>query len=312
MKEKLVIVIVGPTAIGKSKLSVELASNINGEIVSADSMQIYKDMNIGTAKLSHDDMFSDNNTFIKHHLIDIIDPKDNFSVADYQKLARNTIENIHKRGKKSILVGGTGLYINAVIDDYEFENLSVDQNLRNNLRKEVKEYGNKYIYNKLIKIDPVSAKKIHPNNVKRTIRALEYYYITGNLFSDNDKKNRIYYNTYIVGLYCKRNLLYEKINKRVDKMFQDGLVDEVKKLLDKNVDIASTSMQGLGYKQIAEFIQGKISYTDAIENIKRDTRRYAKRQLTWFKKDKRVNWIEIGYNPNMNSLAKEIKKIVGG
>lgn len=312
MKNNLVIVIVGPTAVGKSKLAVELASIINGEIISADSMQIYKDMEIGTAKLTKDEMISNNGLFIKHHLIDIIDPKDNFSVADYQKLARATIKNIQKKGKKPILVGGTGLYINAVIYDYEFENLTVDINLRNKLQNEVKEYGSEYIYNKLVKIDPASANKIHPNNIKRIVRALEYYYKTGKLISDNDNKNKNYFNSYIIGLYCKRSLLYENINKRVDKMLQNGLVNEVKKLLYKNVDVKSTSMQGLGYKEIAEYIQGKLSYNDAVEVIKRDTRRYAKRQLTWFRKDNRVNWIEIGNNSNIVFLAKEIKKLLEG
>jgi tRNA dimethylallyltransferase len=308
LEKKPLVAIVGPTAVGKSALAIELAAMLDGEIVSADSMQVYKGMDIGTAKLTEEEMVASNGIKIPHHLIDFLSPTENFNVAEYQNLAREKIAEIHEKGKIPFLVGGTGLYINAVIDKYDFENSPVNEDLRKRLWEEAQENGNLYIYEKLKKVDPITANKLHPNNLKRIIRALEYYYSTGKLFSQKKitKKESIY-KLAMIGLNCERSVLYDKINKRVELMLKNGLVDEVKMLLDKGVTTSYTAMQGLGYKQIAQYLRGEISYEEAVRRLKRDTRHFAKRQLTWFRRDERIIWYEVNNNSRIIDLAKKIK-----
>lgn len=314
MAKKPLIVIAGPTAVGKSKIAVELASVINGEVISADSMQIYKKMNIGTAKLSSEERIGSNGVIVPHHMIDIIEPYENFSVAEYQKMANKKIEEIYERGKQPLLVGGTGLYINSVIDDYEFEKMPQNEQFRRNLYEIAKEKGNQYLYNILEQIDIDAAKKIHVNDLKRIIRAIEYYEVTGKQISKKNivkAKKSDYYNLAYFGLNCSRNLLYKKINKRVDDMLNRGLLDEIKYLIEIGVPLTSNAMQGLGYKQLAMYLKGTLTYDEAVKRFKRDTRHYAKRQLTWFKKDKRIIWINLDKETSVSNVVEKIKVKIG-
>ena len=285
-----VVFIAGPTAVGKTDLSINLAKDLNGEIISADSMQIYKYMDIGTAKITEEEMCG-----IKHYLIDEVKPDVEFSVVDFQKRAKAYINEIHESGKIPIIAGGTGLYINSLIYEMDFTKSKGNTKLRNELQKEADEYGVEYLHNKLKQLDEKSAQRIHPNNVKRVIRAIEVC-LDGNEkigdFKNDVKFNEDYYPILII-LNRDRDCLYERINKRVDIMMNQGLLKEVNNLLEMGYDEKMTSMQAIGYKEIIKAIKKEYSVEDAIELIKRDSRRYAKRQITWFKRYDFAKWIDL-------------------
>lgn len=286
-----VIVIVGPTAVGKTKLSIDLSHRFNGEIISADSMQIYKYMNIGTAKPSVEEMDG-----IKHYLIDEIDPKEEFSVAQYKELAEKYIEEILNKGKQPIIVGGTGLYVNSIIYNISFSETVADKEYRQELENIALQKGNQFIYNMLNEVDPDWAKKLHPNDTKRIIRALEVYKCTGETMSYQNAQSRLNeskYNFVIMGLSMERELLYSRINARVDKMIEEGLIDEVENLVKMGYNKEMTSMQGIGYKEIIDYFDGKYSKSETIDIIKMESRRYAKRQFTWFKRVEEINWFDV-------------------
>jgi len=304
----IVIVILVPTASGKTKLSIELAKYIDGEIVSADSMQIYKYMDIGTAKPTEEEKQG-----IKHHLIDEITPDEEFSVARFQQLAVKYIDDIINRGKIPIVCGGTGLYIDSLIYNIEFGDTICDWELRERLRKEALEKGNEYLHNKLKEIDPEAAEKIHMNNVKRVIRAIEVYTYTHKTISMLQKESRnnpSKYKFYVFGLSMGREKLYERINQRVDRMIEKGLVQEVKKLMEMGYDKSTIAMQGIGYKEILSYLRGEISFDEAVYLLKRNTRRYAKRQFTWFNRMKDVHWINLDETHDLQEIIKNIKDVV--
>ena len=289
MNKPKVVVIAGPTASGKSALAVELAKKINGEIISADSMQIYKNMNIGTAKISEDEMQG-----IRHYMLDIIEPDKRYSVSDFKKDAENYIEKIIKEGKTPIICGGTGLYINSLIYGINFQEEKIDQKYRDKLNKIADDGELEKLYNEALKIDPEATKKISKNDKKRIIRILEIYHTTGKTKTQQEiesKKGEIKYNYIVFTINMKRELLYERINKRVDQMIKNGLIEEVADII-KKYKTFPTAMQGLGYKEIVEFLNGNINKELMIEKIKMETRRYAKRQLTWFRKNKDIIWID--------------------
>jgi len=306
---KMLVVLVGPTAVGKTEISIELAKRLDAEIISADSMQIYRYMDIGTAKPTKEEQQS-----IKHYMIDIIDPDEDFSVADYQAMAKKYVDDIHSRQKIPILTGGTGLYINAVCYNYTFSEYNKDDALRQELNKQALEHGKEFLYEKLKKVDPVSANKIHPNNTRRVVRALEVYLKTGKPFSyyeEKTKRQKSPYESLMFGLTMKREELYNRINKRVEKMIEMGFVEEVKNLLSMGYSKELNSMQGLGYRQIVAYLEGKISLDEAIYLIARDTRRYAKRQYTWFLRDKNIIWFDLS-NEDKKKIIENIIKIIEG
>ena len=302
MKPK-VIVIVGPTASGKTAISIELAKKINGEIVSADSMQIYKKMDIGTAKPTEEEKEN-----IKHYMIDIIEPNEAFNVAKYKEMAQKAIDEIISKGKTPIVIGGTGLYINTLINGIEFKEIETDKTYREQLEKEAKENGIDIVYKKLQEIDPEAAKNIDKNNIRRVIRALEIYKLTGKTKTQLDKESikEVQYDYKIFGMLWEREELYDRINKRIDIMIENGLIDEVKELTPK-YKISNTAMQGIGYKEVIEYLENKISIEDMKEKLKMETRRYAKRQITWFKKDKRITWISP---KNKEECVNQIIKLI--
>lgn len=310
MKKPLVI-LTGPTAVGKTELSTKLARAINGEIISADSMQVYKGMDIGTAKITPVEMDG-----IKHYLIDILDPKEDFNVVKFKAYAKEAIDQIYNKGKIPIIVGGTGFYIQALLYDVDFEESKEDQRYREKLEDLAKTHGNDLLHERLKEVDPESAKAIHPNNVKKVIRALEYYKETGQRISDHNKEQRQKespYNFAYFVLNDDRKNLYERINKRVDIMVEQGLITEVKALLESGCRKDMVSMQGLGYKEIISYLEGESSLEDAIYTLKRDTRHFAKRQLTWFKREKEVIWIDkniLQYDNNLilDKILEEIRK----
>jgi len=289
MKRNL-IVIAGPTAVGKTAISVKLAKKFQGEIISADSMQIYRHMDIGSAKISETEMEG-----IPHYMINIVDPWENFSAAEFKVLAEKHINLIEANGKTPMLVGGTGLYINSIICNYGFTEANKDDEYRCYLEKLADTNGKVHLYNMLQEIDPITAAELHPNNLKRVIRALEVYKLTGKPLSqykvDDSQQFNIPYNLYYYVLNMNRSVLYERINKRVDIMLEKGLIDEVRKLADMGCTADMQSMKGIGYKEILYYLQGKLTLDDAIEMIKQGSRNYAKRQLTWFRKDSRARWI---------------------
>ncbi|WP_366921777.1 tRNA (adenosine(37)-N6)-dimethylallyltransferase MiaA [Metallumcola ferriviriculae] len=297
--------IVGPTAVGKSAVAVEVADRLNGEIVSADSMQVYRQMDIGTAKISADEMIATGGRLIPHHLINVVSPDEDYSVARYQQDARTLIREVNSRNELPILVGGTGLYVQSVIDPYHFGKEPGDKNIRNKIRTKIKIEGLDKIHQELREVDPQAGEKIHPNDEKRIIRALEYYYSRGERISDNYYKKKIsLYNLAMVGLTMDRQLLYQRINKRVDKMIEAGLLDEVRMLLNQGYPRNLPAMQGLGYKQMAAFCVGDLSWDEAIRVLKRDTRRFAKRQLTWFRRDERIVWIDVSHMAEDDIICK--------
>ena len=294
-----VIVIVGPTASGKTALSIELAKKINGEIISCDSMQIYKDMNIGSAKPTIEEMQG-----IKHYLIDVVEPTKRFSVAEYKKRAEEAIEEILKKGKVPIVIGGTGLYANSLIYGIEYNEFEFDEKYRTELMKKAEtEEGLKKLYEEANKIDPIAIQKISNNDKKRIIRILEIYNLTGKTKTEQEiesRKKEIKYDYKVFAINIERPILYERINKRVDIMIEQGLINEVKSILDKYNEFP-TSMQAIGYKEIVDFLNGNITKEEAIEKIKQETRRYAKRQITWFKRIENIIWLN-GLNKIQNNI----------
>lgn len=289
MKQKL-LVLGGPTAVGKTELSIKLASELNGEIISADSMQIYKYMDIGSAKVTEEEMNG-----VKHHLIDIIEPDVPFSVADFKEYGDKAIKEIISKDKFPIIAGGTGLYINSLTCNMTFTEAEKDDEYRAELEKLCEEKGNNYVHEMLKDIDPISYREIHANNRKRVIRALEVYKLTGKPFSSYNAGDDFYkseYDVYYYVLTMNRERLYERINKRVDIMMENGLLDECIKLKEMGYTSLMQSMQGIGYKEILYYLEGKISLDDAVNMIKQGSRNYAKRQLTWFRRDKRCIFLD--------------------
>lgn len=288
MKPK-VIVIVGPTASGKTSASIKLAKKINGEIISADSMQIYKEMNIGTAKPTEDEKEN-----IKHYLMDFVSPEETYNVTTYKKDAEKAIKEILSKNKVPIIVGGTGLYVSSLINGIEFSEVTEDIEYRDELTKLADEKGALYIYEMLKKVDPASAEIIDANNIRRVIRALEIYKVTGKTKSELDSESRkeVIYDYKVYGIDTPREMLYDRINVRVDKMLEDGLIEEVKNLIEKH-SVSKTAMQALGYKEVKEYFDEKISYDEMVEKIKLESRHYAKRQLTWFRKEKKIVWYKL-------------------
>lgn len=283
-----VIVICGPTASGKTALSIELAKKINGEIISSDSMQIYKNMDIGTAKPSKEEMQG-----IKHYLLDFVDPDQRYSVAEFKKDAENAIEKILKKGKTPIVVGGTGLYVDSLIYGIEYQDIQLDEKYRQELENRAKEEGLQTLYEEAKKIDPQAIKKISVNDQKRILRILEIYKATGKNKTEQEvesRKNGVKYDYKVFAINMEREILYERINRRVDIMIEQGLIQEVEELLKKYKEFP-TAMQGLGYKEVAQYLQGEMTKEEMIEKLKMETRRYAKRQITWFKKNKQTIWI---------------------
>lgn len=289
MQKEKVIVICGPTASGKTKLSIELAKTINGEIVSCDSMQIYKEMNIGTAKPNKEEMQG-----IKHYLIDFVSPDERYSVADYKKDAKNAIKEILEKGKIPIIVGGTGLYVDSLIYEIEYPNIEFDEKYRQKLEKEVEQNGLESLYEKAKMIDEKAIEKISKNDKKRILRILEIYNATGKNKTEQEIESRrkdIEYDYKVYALKWDRDKLYERINKRVDIMLEQGLIEEVKNIYGR-YNKFPTAMQGLGYKEVVEYLENKITKDEMIEKIKQETRRYAKRQMTWFRKNKQTIWLD--------------------
>ncbi len=299
-----ILVIAGPTAVGKTGIAIELAKELNGEIISADSRQIYKGMDIGTAKPSKDEQAA-----VKHHMLNVVNPDEPFSVGEYKRSAEKIIEDIWQRNRLPIIAGGTGLYIRAVIYGL-WEGPMADKELRDRLRKEEEKFGKGHLYNKLKEVDPETAEKTKPNDLVRIIRSLEVYYKEGKPISyfhrlhGFQEKN---HNVMFIGLTMERGMLYKKIEDRVDEMINSGLIDEVKCLLKKGYDENISSMTGVGYRQVIGYLRGDYNLEEAVRLIKRDTKRYAKRQYTWFNKDKRIEWFSID-DIDIKGLAPNIKK----
>lgn len=300
------IVIAGPTAVGKSEIAVELALRLNGEIISADSVQLYKHFQIGTAKLTPEEQRG-----VPHHLLDILEPDDNFSVADFQKLARQKIEDIHGRGKLPFLVGGTGLYIQAVIDPYHFPEMKGQEEIRRKLRTIWEEGKGAELYRRLQEVDPAAAARIHPNDFRRISRALEVFYLTGKPISSyaQKKNTTTSYRLAMAGLIRSRAELYKRIEKRVDQMFAQGLVQEVQSLLAKGYDPRLKPFQSLGYKQVVKYLSGVYDLNTAIQETKKATRNYAKRQLTWFRRDPRIRWFSL-QDADYQKVVKRIEDYI--
>lgn len=292
--------IVGPTAVGKTRVAIEVAVKIGGEIISCDSMQVYRGMDIGTAKASPAERER-----VPHHLLDIVDPGVNYTVADYQRAAKRIIQDLNCRGKLPILVGGTGLYYQAVVDDYNFLPMPTRQEVRRHLENEASR-SLEGLYQRLQEVDPQSASVIKEGDRKRIIRALEVYELTGQPFSRFQTRNRNIYQLAVVGLHIDRAELYRRIEERVDSMIEAGLVEEVSRLYRRGYDLPLNSMQALGYRQILDYLKGEKSLAEAVENIKKETRRYAKRQLTWFRKDTRINWLNVAQYNEMEELVRKI------
>ena len=291
-KKKPLVVLTGPTAVGKTKLSIALAKAINGEILSADSMQVYKHMDIGSAKIRPEEMEG-----VPHHLIDILEPWEEFNVVVFQKHCLECMEQIYDRSHIPILVGDTGFYIQAVLRGIDFTENEENTEYRKKLELLAEEQGPESLHEMLKKVDPVSAENIHANNIKRTIRALEYYELTGepiSVHNEREKERTSPYNFSYFVLTDDREKLYARIEDRIDEMMSQGLVDEVRQLKDMGCRKGMTSMQGLGYKEILEYLDGECSLEDAVYTLKRDTRHFAKRQLTWFRRESEVTWIDKG------------------
>lgn len=306
-EKQKVIVIIGPTAVGKTRLSVELAQRVNGEIISGDSMQIYKEMDIGTAKVSKEEMQG-----VPHYLIDVKEPTEPYSVAEFQLEVREQIDVISKKGCIPIIAGGTGLYIQSVLYDYQFSDTGKDEEIRLRLEKQVEEEGMDKVFEELRRIDPVSAENIHPNNVRRVIRALEVYHATGKTMAEyqESQEQELLYDVAFVGLTMDREALYDRINLRVDLMVEQGLFEEVESLYKKGIRNCQ-SIQAIGYKELYGYFDGKLSKEQAIEALKQNSRRYAKRQLTWFRNKMEVTWFDMT-DANFEVILEEIFLFVAG
>ena len=312
--KKPLIVLTGPTAAGKTELSIALAKKLNGAIISADSMQVYKYMNIGSAKIRPEEMQG-----VRHYLVDVLDPREEFHVARFQQMAKEALEEIYRNGQLPIVVGGTGFYIQALLKDIDFDESSGELPCRKELEETARREGGAVLYERLKQVDPESAEAIHPNNVKRVIRALEFYKETGQPISLHNKEQKEKQPPYTYAYFVlndDRARLYERIDRRVDRMVEQGLVEEVRWLKEHGYDRSLVSMQGLGYKELFPYLDGTCSLEEAVEIIKRDTRHFAKRQITWFKREPDVIWLnqqEFGYDKQkilkrMLELWEERKK----
>lgn len=296
-----VIVIVGPTGVGKTETSIKIAKKIGGEIVSADSMQIYRGMNIGTAKPTEEEMQG-----IKHYMIDICDCNKNYSAALFARQAQKCIDDIKSHGKIPIIVGGTGLYIDSLLGGFEFGSIKSDETIRKKYEKIAQEKGKEYLHSLLFEIDRESYEKIHFNNVKRVIRALEIYDITGKSLTENNKmqsKKGEKYDTVMIGLTRERSVLYERIDERVNKMLNEGLVNEVKMLYNGKNSMSKTALGGIGYKEVIYYLKGLCTYDEMVHILKRESRHYAKRQMTWFKRNESIKWFDMGENTSDDILS---------
>ncbi|WP_461812739.1 tRNA (adenosine(37)-N6)-dimethylallyltransferase MiaA [Faecalimonas sp.] len=311
MNKKPLIILTGPTAVGKTKASIDLAKTIGGEIISADSMQVYRHMDIGSAKITKEEMQG-----VKHYLIDVLEPDEEFHVVKFQQLAKKAMEEIYEKGKIPILVGGTGFYIQALLYDIDFTENNEDVTYRKELEEIANIKGAEYLHKMLENVDEKSAQMIHKNNVKRVIRALEFFKQTGQKISEHNERERAkespYQFCYFV-LNDTREHLYGRIEMRIDHMLKEGLVDEVRTLKEKGYNRDMTSMQGLGYKEILDYLNGVYSLEEAIYILKRDTRHFAKRQITWFKREKDVIWVnkdQLNYSEEkiLEFLLKKIKE----
>ena len=288
--KKPLIVLTGPTAVGKTSLSISLAKAVNGEIISADSMQVYKGMDIGSAKIRKEEMQG-----VTHYLVDILEPEEEFHIVKFQELAKAALEEIYAKGKIPILVGGTGFYIQAVTRDIDFTQAEQETSYREELEQFAKEKGAEYLHEKLREVDSKSAENIHANNVKRVIRALEFYHQNGTPISEHNEEQKQQtspYNLAYFVLTAPREILYERIDRRVDQMMEEGLLEEVKSLRERGCHRGMVSMQGLGYKEILAYLEGEYPLEEAVGILKRDTRHFAKRQLTWFRREQDVIWVD--------------------
>ena len=306
---KPLVILVGPTAVGKTAASIGLAKALNGEIISGDSMQIFKGLDIGTAKITKEEMQG-----VPHHLIDIKEPWETFSVAEFKRLADEAIADIHDRGKMPIIVGGTGFYINSVLYEYHFGEADTDEAYRAELEQYAEAHGNEALWNILQEKDPDSAAKLHSNDTKRVIRALEVLHVTGIPASERQStvdKQTMRYNAVYIALNMPREVLYDRINRRVDIMIQDGLEAEVRNALANGVAQDALSMTSIGYRQMIQYFNEEISFDRAVELIKRDTRHFAKRQLTWFRHDPNIQWVDK-WGKTDEQVEAELLAIVHG
>ncbi len=304
------LVVAGPTAVGKTALAVRLGHRLQGEIISADSMQVYRYLDIGTAKPTPAEREG-----ISHHLIDIVDPAERFTVYNYQELAQETIRDVFARGKLPILAGGTGLYIKAVLEQFSFSRAEADPLLRKELQEEGQEKGLAHLFQQLKKIDLEAAERIHPNDARRIIRALEYFQVTGEPISrqwDLTRKTQSPYRVHFAGLYLPRLMLYARIEQRIDAMLDAGLLDEVRGLLDGGYSPRLKSLQSLGYRHLVQYLQGTWTWDEAISSFKQDTRKYAKRQLTWFRAESRIQWYEVRPDQSLEPVLHAISTNVEG
>lgn len=305
-----ICILAGPTAVGKTDISLALARNLCGEIISADSAQVYKYMDIGTAKLKKDEMQG-----IRHYMMDEVTPDEDFSVAEFRDRAESYIRDINERGKLPIITGGTGLYINSLLNNLDFTESISDEAFRKEMQEEAASKGTAYVHSMLETIDPVSFFKLHSNDLRRVIRALEVYKHTGkpiSYFQEESKKLPPKYTFAYIMLTMERSKLYGRIDQRVDKMMAEGLLEEVEGLLRMGYNRELTAMQALGYKEIVDYLQGKISKEEAVQIIKRDTRHYAKRQLTWFRRDQRIYWVNIDSFYRKDILLENIIRYIAG
>lgn len=303
-----VLVVVGPTASGKTALGVALAKKLDGEIISADSMQIYKYMNIGTAKVTPEEMQG-----IPHHLVDCVLPNEEFSVARFKAAALDAIETILAKGKLPIIIGGTGLYINSLTLPWDFQKKDSDEEIRWRLTAEAEILGKEALYERLKSVDPVTAEIVHPNNLNRVIRALEIYELTGkpkSYFDEETKKKDVPYDYVMLGLDWEREILYDRINRRVDLMIGDGLVDEAKMLVERGYDWNLTALKAIGYKELKPYLEEESSLSEAVTILKRDSRHYAKRQMTWFRKDERIRWLKMSEDKNLETQLDDSLNVV--
>lgn len=309
--KKPLIVLTGPTAVGKTELSIKLAKAIDGQIISADSIQVYKHMDIGSAKVTKEEMDG-----VKHYLIDVLEPTDEFNIYVFKKLALEALNEIYENGKIPIIAGGTGFYIQSLLYDIQFTEEENDKTYRNELTEKAKNEGVIAVHNILKEVDPKSAEDIHENNLKRVIRALEYYHETGKLMSEHNEEQRQNESPYDFRYYVlnmERDKLYERINMRVDIMMENGLVSEVKKLKNMGYSKDLVSMQGIGYKEIREYVDKECTLEEAVDTLKKNTRHFAKRQLTWFKREKEVVWLnyeDFSYDKEkiLNYILEDLHK----
>lgn len=308
MTKPKILVLVGPTASGKTAMGVALAKKLSGEIISADSMQIYKYMNIGTAKVTPEEMQG-----IPHHNVDFVSPNEEFSVAKYKASALKVIEKILGKEKLPIIVGGTGLYVNSLTLPWDFQKNDGNEEIRWRLTAEAEILGNEALYERLKLVDPVTAQSVHPNNLNRIIRALEIFEITGRPKSYFDKKTKLRkvpYDYVLLGLKWDREILYNRINRRVDTMIENGLIEETQMLIERGYEWNLSAMKAIGYKELKPYLEGASTLEEAVTILKRDSRHYAKRQMTWFRKDERIHWIEMSEDKDLDTMVNACLEII--